>query len=91
MAGKGRHIIETEDFMSAVEKLGGHLGVDEALATIMDGLYKKPEGFEFFDCPPFSFRYARTKRIGFIPPLAFFFRIEEDGTVYLEHVEVDPE
>lgn len=63
--------------------------MDEALATIMDGLYRNPHGFEHFENPPFSFRYARTKKIGFLPPMVVIFRIDEVGTVYLEHIEED--
>lgn len=89
MAPKGWQIVETDDFTAAVERLGGHLAVDAALGTIMDGLYRNPFGFELFDSPPFSFRYARTKRIGFVPPLVVIFRIGDDETIYLEHIEAD--
>jgi hypothetical protein len=89
VGSKGRQIIETEDFASAVAKLGGHLAIDEALSTIMDGLYRNPFGFEHFETPPFSFRYARTKKIGLLPALVFIFYIDEGGTVYLDHVEED--
>ncbi len=90
VAGKGREIVETEEFAAAVAKLGGHRAVDEALATIYDGLYRNPHGFEHFETPPFSFRYARTKKIGMMPPLVVIFRIiDEDGTVYLDHIEED--
>ena len=89
MAAKGREIIETEEFTVSVEKLGGYRAVDEALATIMEGLYRNPYGFDHFEFPPFSFRYARTKKIGFVPPLVVVFRIDETGNVYLEHIEED--
>ncbi len=89
MGSKGREIVGTEEFAAAVEKLGGHRAVDEALSTIMDGLYRNPFGFEHFETPPFSFRYARTKKIGFVPPLVVIFRIDDTGTVYLENIEED--
>lgn len=84
----GREIVETEEFRAAVEKLGGARFVDEALSTIMDGLMRNPYGFPKWesDLGFLSFRWARTTRIGLIPPLVFIFRIEK-GTVYLEHVE----
>jgi len=86
---RGRLIIETEEFRASVERVGGYRAVDEALSTIMDGLYRNPHGFEHFENPPFSFRYARTKKIGFMPPVVVIFRITDDGTVYLEHIEED--
>ena len=89
MGAKGRLIIETEEFKASVEKVGGYRAVDEALSTIMDGLYRTPYGFERFENPPFSFRYARTKKVGFMRPIVVIFRIDEDGTVYLEHIEED--
>ncbi len=89
MSQKGRQIIETEEFRASVEKLGGYRAVDVALATIMDGLYHNPEGFEHFQQGTFSFRYARTKRVGLLLPLIVIFRIGDDGTVYLEHCEED--
>jgi hypothetical protein len=85
----GRQIVETDAFKAAVERVGGHRFVDEALSTIMDGLMRNPKGFHRFECQfdAFSFRYARTKRIGPVPPLVVIFIIAEDGTVYLEHIE----
>jgi hypothetical protein len=77
VSSNGREIIETEEFAAAVAKLGGHRAVDEALSTIMDALYKKPDGFDHFEMSPFSFRYARTKKMGFIPPLVVIFRIDK--------------
>ncbi len=89
MARQGRQIVETAEFATAVAALGGHRAVDEALSTIYDGLYRNPYGFEHFETPPFSFRYARIRKMGLTPPLVVIFRIDEDGTVYLEHIEED--
>lgn len=87
MAYGGREIVETADFKVAVEKLGGHRWVDEALSTIMDGLMRNPYGFHLFESEHVSFRYARTKRIGPVPPLVVVFTISPDETIYLEYIE----
>ena len=86
-SNSGRQIIETKAFTQAVEKVGGARIVDEALNTIHEALRLKPYAFEKCESDHFSFRYAKTKRIGFVPPLVVVFTIAEDGTVYLEHVE----
>jgi hypothetical protein len=84
-------IIETADFAEAVGRLGGHRFVDIALSTIYSGLARNPYGFPKWDSPipGLSFRYARTKRIGYVPPLVVIFRIAPPETVFLEHVEED--
>jgi hypothetical protein len=83
----GRKIVESTEFHEAVQNLGGHRFVDEALSTILEALARNPYAFHKFESDFVSFRFARTKRIGIIPPLVFIFRIEKDGTVVLEHVE----
>jgi hypothetical protein len=83
----GYQIIETESFTKAVEQIGGHRFVDLALSTILDGLMRNPYGFHHFESEVVSFRYARTKRIGNIPPLILIFRIVPPETVFLEYVE----
>lgn len=87
MPFRGFTIIETEGFRDAVEKIGGFRFVDEALATIMDGLHRNPFGFHRFESQYVSFRYARTLQIGNVPPLVVIFRIEMPETIYLEHIE----
>ncbi len=84
---RGYKIIETESFHEAVEKIGGYRFVDDALATIMDGLNRNPYGFHHFENQYVSFRYARTRRIGNIPPLVVIFRIEKPDTIYLEDIQ----
>ena len=86
MPFRGFQIIETDEFQAAVLKLGGYRFVDEALATVMDGLMRNPFGFKMIENEFSSFRYAITKRIGHIPPLVVIFRIERPGTIYLEDV-----
>ncbi|MGB8363526.1 MAG: hypothetical protein ACLQUZ_01280 [Rhizomicrobium sp.] len=89
MAFRGYQIIETDEFRQAVEEIGGYRFVDAALSTIMDGLRRNPFGFHRFESQFVSFRYARTKPIGMVPPLTVIFRIEEPETIYLEHIEED--
>ena len=86
MPFRGFIIIETDEFKEAVERIGGYRFVDEALATIMDGLQRNPFGFKHIETPLYSFRYAMTRRIGEIPPLVVIFRIERPETIYLEDI-----
>ena len=86
MPFRGFCIIETDGFKQAVEKIGGYRFVDEALATVMDGLQRNPFGFNRVEHQLFSFRYAITRRIGDIPPLVVIFRIERPETIYLEDI-----
>lgn len=83
----GRQIIETTAYTKAVEKVGGARLVDEALNTIHEALRLKPYAFDKCENDHVSFRYAKTKRVGIIPPLVVVFTIGKDGSVYLEHVE----
>jgi hypothetical protein len=84
-----REIIEAESFKKAIEKLGGHRAVDEALEPIIEALYRNPYGFPFFQNDWVSFRYARTRALEFTPPLIVIFTIESNRNVILHHVEED--
>lgn len=84
-----RSIIASEEFTRAVDALGGFRAVDEALDSILEGLSRNPYGFHIFENDHISFRYARTKRTGLVPPLVVIFRIDEDKNVILEHIEED--
>ncbi len=82
----GYRIIEAESFAKAVEEIGGYRFVDEALATIMDGLNRNPFGFRHFESEYVSFWYARTRRIGIVPALIVIFDIEPPETIILEDI-----
>jgi hypothetical protein len=84
-----REIIESDEFKAAVQRLGGHRAVDDALEPIIEALYLNPYGFEFFQNDWVSFRYARTKRLEFVPALVVMFTIQANGDVILQHVEED--
>lgn len=86
-----REIIEAESFKEAVNRLGGHRAIDEALEPIIEALYKNPYGFLSFENDWASFRYARTKLLPqySIPPLVVIFTIDHDRNVILQHVEED--
>jgi hypothetical protein len=80
-----REIIESDAFLEAVERLGGHRAVDLAL----DLLYLNPYVFDHFENDWTKFRYARTRAIDYVPPLVFIFTIDDNGDVVLRHVEED--
>jgi hypothetical protein len=83
----GRQIIYSNQFDTAVEKLGGYRAIDEALDMILDGLYRNPYGFHKFESDFISFRYAITKETGWVPALVVIFTIAENGDVTLEDIE----
>jgi hypothetical protein len=84
-----REIIASADFDRCVDELGGYRAIDAAMEPLIEGLLRNPYGFERFENDFFSFRYARTKRMGDIPPLYFVFRIDDDKNVVLEYVGED--
>jgi len=83
----GRQIIYSVGFDHAVEKLGGYRFIDEALDTVVDGLYRNPYGFEKFENDFISFRYAITEPTLDLPALVVVFSIAEKGDVTLEYIE----
>lgn len=83
----GRQIIYAVEFDQEVEALGGYRAIDEALDTILDGLYRNPYGFNKFENEFISFRYVITKAISSLPPLVVVFSIASNGDVTLEHIE----
>jgi len=84
-----REITEADSFKEAVQHLGGHRVIDEALEPIIEALYQNPYGFSFFENDWVSFRYARTKALESTPPLVIMFAIEQNGDVILHYVEED--
>ena len=49
MPFRGYTLVETAEFEKAVGKLGGYRFVDEALATVIDGLMRNPFGFKLIE------------------------------------------
>ena len=86
-----REIIATAAFNEAVEHLGGYRLIDMAMEAIVESLYRDPYGFEKFENDWCSFRFAKTKRIGVLPPFVVVFTINPGGNVILEHIEEDEE
>jgi hypothetical protein len=84
-----REIIESDAFLEAVERLGGHRAVDRALDLLYEGLYLNPYVFDHFENDWTKFRYARTRAIDYVPALVFIFTIDDNGDVVLQHVEED--
>lgn len=86
-----RQIVEGTGFKASVERLGGYRAIDLALEPIVEALYRDPYGFPYFENDWTRFRYARTKRIAFVPPLVVIFNMDDVNNVVLEHVEEDPD
>lgn len=82
-------IVHSDDFKEGVAYLGGYAAIDIALETVLDGLRQNPFGFGFEkELGVFSFRYAKTLRVGGITPLVVIYTIEKDRVVTLRHIEV---
>lgn len=81
-------LIHSDEFRAGVTSLGGYSAIDIALETVCDGLRRNPFGFEKVDLGLYSFRYAKTVRIGGITPLIVIYTIEKDRVVILQHIEV---
>jgi hypothetical protein len=86
-----REIIASAYFDECVADLGGYRAIDVAMEPLIEGLMRNPYGFQRFehDIDALSFRYARTKRIGAVPPLYFVFRIDQQKNIVLELVAED--
>lgn len=88
---KLRELIDEPSYEASVEALGGARAVDEALAPIIDGLCRAPEGFDLIPGHG-QLRLAKTRRITrrtghHIPAVGLWFYIHDDGTVRKLHVE----
>lgn len=83
-----RTVIFSAQFDKCVEELGGYRALDVVLDPVVDGLGRNPWSFEKFETDHFSFRWARTKKRGDIPPLFVIFEINEDRTITLQRVEI---
>lgn len=81
-----RQIIFSRSFESDVEEFGGYRSIDKAISTIEDHLVANPYAFPLFENDFIRFRYALTKRIDDLPPIAIQFTIAEDGNVHLERI-----
>jgi hypothetical protein len=74
-------------FDAAVEQLGGHRIVDEAMEPILDGLYRNPWGSPYIENDWVRVRYAITKPTETLPAIMIVFRIEDNNDVALLHAE----
>lgn len=83
-----REIVFSKEFDLCVETLGGYRAIDRAIDAVIDGLSRNPYAFDRFETDEFSFRYARTKKLGNLPELSIIFTIGADRRVTLESVEV---
>jgi hypothetical protein len=79
-------LVETDAYVAALNYLGGYNALDIALEPIYEGLRRFPYGFNLEDLGEFSFRYAKTIKIGGIAPLIVVFSIEQGKTVLLKHI-----
>jgi hypothetical protein len=82
-----RKIRWDEDCDRAAEMLGGYEVIDESLDAYFDALCRDPSGFPRVECAWGSVRYIRTKQMGDIPELTWYFILEGDGDVTMTYVE----
>jgi hypothetical protein len=81
-----RQIIYAKQFDADADEWGGYIEIDVALDTVIEALSHDPYAFPKFETDFVSFRYALTKRIRDMPPLAFMFTIDDRGNVTLERI-----
>ena len=82
-----RRVIFEDAFGVAAERFGGYIVIDEVLDPIVDALYRNPFAFKIIENNWFRCRYAITKPLGNIPALCVFFKIDDDGHVFLCDLE----
>lgn len=83
----GREIIYDSDLTVAAERFGGFQALDAVLNPIMDALMREPTGFAIVEAAWGTVRYIRTKPLGSIPELIWYFCLEQNGNVVITHVE----
>ena len=71
----------------AADKLGGYEAIDDSLNAYLDALDREPAGFAKTETDRGSVRYIRTKPIGSIPELIWYFVLETNGDVTITYVE----
>lgn len=81
-----RQIIFAHAFSADVEALGGYRSIDKAIETVEEALVNNPYAFPKFESDFTSFRYAVTKEIDDLPPLAMLFTVDSKGNVTLEKI-----
>lgn len=83
-----RHtIIWSHNCDAAAERLGGYRRIDDALISIVDAFERNPYGCRRVNIDWCSIRYLTTEAFKDIPALTWWFYIEPNGTVVIEHVE----
>jgi hypothetical protein len=71
----------------AAESLGGYEAIDDTLYVYLEALHREPKGFPIAECAWGSVRYIRTRSMGSIPELIWYFVIEASGDVLITNVE----
>ena len=94
MTTRRRELREEASYSESVKKLGGAENADEALEAILEALTLRPEGFDVV--PGWEpIRLAKTIAAvqggSEIPALRLWFRIVDETTVSLLHIETIPD
>ena len=83
----GRRVIFSREFEECTKGLGDPKSVDEAVAPVVDALYRDPFAFRVIATDWVRCRYAITRATMHLPPLIVIFTIEENGDVIIGDVE----
>lgn len=88
----GRRVVFAHSFDECTEALGGHKIVDEALAPVIDALYRNPFAFDAIEIvfngnELVSCRYAITKPLRNLPAIVVVFTIDGNDDVEITHAE----
>jgi hypothetical protein len=86
-----RRVFSDAAFDSAAGRFpGGLASIDDAIAALVEALYRDPYQFELVEERYMSFRYATITAIGRLPELVVYFSIritDEFEDVTLNHIE----
>jgi hypothetical protein len=86
-----RDISFSPEFDQAVLELGGYRAISVVLEAVIEGLLKNPYGFRLFESDFTSVRFVITEAVAETPSLCFYFHVEDNKSVVLDHVEIhDP-
>jgi hypothetical protein len=82
-----RRVLFEDSFGEAAEQFGGYETIDFILDPIVDALYNNPFAFKLIEHNWVRVRYIITNPVGGIPSLCVYFRIDDQGDVFLYDVD----
>jgi hypothetical protein len=82
-----RRVLFEDCFGEAAEQFGGYKAIDFILDPVIDALYNNPFACNLIENNWVRVRYVTTNPVGTIPALCIYFRIDDNGDVFLYDVD----